>query len=96
MREMKSQHLLTSSCTWEDIMFSLLNLHFKKGDLTIKSSQTVKGKKSTCACERKTGRDHEKGRERERRKRTARKTGRVKETSEFGVEAPKLNTNPFF
>ena len=73
-------------------MFSLLNLHFKKGDLTIKSSQTVKGKKSTCACERKTGRDQEKG----RRKRTARKTGRVKETSEFGVEAPKLNTNPFF
>lgn len=42
--------------------------------------------------ERKTGRDHEKGREREKeRKRMARKRGKVKETSEFGVQAPKLN-----
>ena len=33
---------------------------------------------------------------RERRKRMARKRGRVKETSEFGVQAPKLNTNTLF
>ena len=33
---------------------------------------------------------------RERRKRMARKRGTVKETSEFGVQAPKLNTNTLF
>lgn len=33
---------------------------------------------------------------REKRKRMARKRGKVKETSEFGVQAPKLNANTLF